>query len=245
MPYTRPPITEAVLEFRTASLVDQSTLERLGRKLSKPYSNSLTETVTELEVDPTGNAKVKPAEWIGLKLTSQDQADMVILRKNICATIRLAPYNGWESFEERARANWEVWRRETGPLPLSRIGIRYVNRIDIPGANDLIQIEEYLNLLPKSPDRFQEPMSSFTIQVLRPFGSDNCKLLMNSSNVFSPLIGYTSFALDIDLSVEQAADVSLPVKEGEIWNLVRRMREHKNSVFESCISDKARALFNS
>ena len=245
MPYSRPPITEAVVEFRTVNQIDQGTIERLGRKLSSVYPNSNTETLTEFEVNANENkAKVKPPEWLGLKLTSSDQADILTLRKDICGCIRLAPYIGWEAFSAKVKDAWSVWRKETGPLPLSRIGVRYVNRIDVPAASGLIQVEDYLNLWPRSPDRFKLPMTSYAIQVSRPFGADNCNLLISSSNVASPLIGYVSFALDIDLSVEASADNPIPLRENDLWDLIGRMRDHKNSVFEACITDQARGLFN-
>ena len=46
--------------------------------------------------------------------------------------------------------------------------------------------------------------------------------------------------LDIDVSRE----ANLPQNEDGLWELADRMRVHKNTAFEACITDRARELFN-
>lgn len=83
-------------------------------------------------------------------------------------------------------------------------------------------------------------MASYAVQVVFPLG-DDCNLVLNSSSMpLSPLVGFTSLLLDIDIS----RDINLPKKDDAIWELLDQIRSHKNSIFEKCITDRSRALFD-
>jgi len=55
-----------------------------------------------------------------------------------------------------------------------------------------------------------------------------------------PIPKYVSLLLDFD--VFRTAD--LPRKEDDLWHLVETGRDIKNGIFEACITDEARKLFN-
>jgi uncharacterized protein (TIGR04255 family) len=134
-----------------------------------------------------------------------------------------------------------VWRKTAGPTELARIGVRYINRIDVPlDGTGQIRVEKYLRISPQLPDDLGEPMSNYAMQVVLPLGSDNCNLVLNSSSVPSPLVGFASFVLDVDVFRE----TNLPGTDDELWALLNKIRDHKNRVFEGCITDSARAIFN-
>ena len=65
-------------------------------------------------------------------------------------------------------------------------------------------------------------------------------LALNTATVAPPLIGFVSLALDLDVFRE----ANLPQRDDDLWDIVNRMRGHKNRIFESCITDRARTLFN-
>ena len=123
---------------------------------------------------------------------------------------------------------------------ISRIGVRYVNRIDVPIENEgLVEFEEYLNVFPKSPAELDAPLTAYAMQVVRPLGADDCALSLNTATVAPPLIGFASIALDLDVYRE----ANLPRRDDEMWDIVTQFRSHKNRIFEACITDKTRALF--
>ena len=124
-------------------------------------------------------------------------------------------------------------------MELSRIGVRYINRIDVPSdAADRVRLEDYLTIYPQMPNG--PPMLGYIMQVLRDVGEDNCRLIINSGSVVSPLIGFVSFLLDLDVFREN----DLPRRDEELWKFIDRMREHKNQIFESCITQQARTIFD-
>jgi uncharacterized protein (TIGR04255 family) len=241
MPYKRPPITEAIIELRFKRPFDHSTVEKAVRRVREEYVFEDPENGVNFTVDTGAMTTSFETAWTGAKLSTLDRADILILRTNAFVCSRLAPYGGWETFRPRAAHAWDVWKRAAGPTELARIGVRYINRIDVPMAGaDLIDVDDYLRLSPRSPEALGEPMTAYTMQIVRPLGIDECHLILTSGSVPSPLVGYASFALDLDIFRE----TKLPMRDDELWTLIDKIREHKNRVFESCITDRARTLFN-
>lgn len=240
--YKRPPITEAIIEIRLKEALSELVVKKIHDRLQKKYVSSEEISVIGIRLNPVKQELEKmPAEFSGFKLTSNDQADVLLVKPNAMACSRLAPYNGWENFEERARANWEEWRKAKKRLQLDRIGVRYINRIDIPLKDEeAINIENYLNIFPKYPEpSLLKSFSQYAMHVRGPFYIEDFILTINTNVVKSPLIDHLSIVLDLDLS----PDGDLPQRNDQVWKMINKMREYKNNAFEMCVTDKARELF--
>jgi uncharacterized protein (TIGR04255 family) len=241
MPYARAPITEAVIELRFATTFSQATVEAAGRRLRGEYAHLDQESLVQFKLEPAIQKAEPSSSWHGVKLSSSDRADIVFLRQNTFICSRLAPYTGWDDFFARTMRAWEAWRKSAGHTPLSRVGVRYVNRIDVPNEKEvLVHLDEYLNVSPKSPDDLGGPLSAYAMQVVRPLGADDCVLALNTATVVPPMIGFASIALDLDIFRE----TDLPKRDDDMWDMLTRIRAYKNRIFESCITDRARALFD-
>jgi uncharacterized protein (TIGR04255 family) len=241
MEYKRPPITEAVIELRFAHPLDEATVQIAAKRVRGEYTFEEPEVGQHVHVDVSTKSTQFRTLWTGLKLSSVDRADIAIFRSNSFTCSRLAPYSGWEAFQPRAARDWDALKKTAGPIELARIGVRYINRIDVPlMPNVLISVEDYLSVWPHSPDDIGEAMTGYAMQILRPLGVDDFGLIVNSAIVPSPLIGFASFLLDLDVYRENA----LPRRDDELWSILEQMRHHKNRIFESCITERARAIFN-
>jgi len=239
--YNRPPIVEASLDFRFAREVERRLIEKAGKRFQQYYSNPNAEERVNVNIEARSDSRIKK-QWHGLRFSSNDQTDTALLRVRNFVCSRLAPYPGWEAFERRARRDWEAFRRDVGFVEVSRIGLRYFNRIDVK-INDstTFEIKDYLNVYPQMPDVGMPPMTGYALQITRPVGTDDLSLILNSATVASPLIGFVSVALDIDIY----RDVKLPQREDSQWELINEMHEWKNSIFEACVTNNARAIFQS
>ncbi len=217
-------------------------MEKIHSRLKKHYESSERISMIGFMLDPRKKEIAKiPDEFEGYKLTSKDQADVVQIKPNTMACSRLAPYHGWESFEPRARENWEIWRKTTKHTKIKRIGVRYLNRIDIPlRRGHKIDIEDYLTIFPKYPEpHLLTSFTKYTMQVMGPFSIEGFYLIINTNVVKSPLIDHFSIVLDLDLSPQG----DMPQRNDKVWEMINQMREYKNNAFEMCITDKARELF--
>jgi len=237
--YPRAPIVEAVIEFRLARPLAQQALEKAAHRLRGTYPFSEAETGMNVSFTSTGGIDTSPA-WTGVKLSSIDRTDVVMFRTVSFACSRLAPYTEWGEFRRRGEAAWQAFRRQADSIALSRLGVRYVNRIDVPSESGSVNVQDYLTIFPTVPAAGAKLLTQYAMQVASAIGEDECNFVLNTGSVPSPLIGYSSFVLDLDVYRES----NLPLKDDTLWEIVERMRRHKNRLFESCITDRARELFN-
>ncbi len=151
----------------------------------------------------------------------------------------LAPYPGWDAFFARFQRDWALWKRAVNYKKINRIGVRYINRIDIPmEGRPVTHEEEFLNVYVHMPEELQ-PLAAWAVQAQSRLPDMGCKVTLNLSVVPSPLLGHMAFVLDQDI----AKDDNPPQNDGEIYELLNQIGAKKNSVFEACITDNARRLF--
>jgi uncharacterized protein (TIGR04255 family) len=236
--YKHPPITEAVLELRFKSAASMEMIEKAVRRAAPRYFYTDPDNAVQLNINPEKQAPEILAQWQGTKLSTLDRADIVIFRTSAYVCSRLSPYPGWDAFRKHAQEGWEDWKKVAGPTEVVRIGLRYINRIDVPAQ--VVKVEDYLTIVPLMPELGFGPITSYAMQIIRPLTVDDCYLILNSGPIAPPLLDHLSISLDIDIYRES----DIPRREDELWALIDKMRFHKNRVFESLITDKARELFN-
>jgi uncharacterized protein (TIGR04255 family) len=239
-PYKRPPIIEAVIGLRFADPIDSATLDKVSSALKPfyPREDILKGVQFQMRLDATSAAS-QSIEQIGYRLSSPDQTHLLILTPTppSLTMSQLAPYPGWDQFFARFCRDWDAWKKSVGYRKVIRVGVRYINRIDIPTAEPVLYEEQFLNVYPDIPEVLG-PMMQYALQTQLSITDIGCILTLNSSVVPSPLIGHRSFVIDLDIAKD-----SPPQNDDAIYELISRIRIAKNRVFEACITDRARELF--
>lgn len=238
--YPRAPITEAVIEVRVAAGVETGVLDKIARRLKSHYTISEPMREVGFIIDNTGGNVTVKEDATGFRLASEDQADIVLLTKFFMTTARLPPYPGWGSFRERAQANWAVWAELAPTHPIARIGVRYINRIDIPtppGAK--LSLDDYLTFQPRS-DIFEAVLTGYLVQVRFPTYRPNWTATITSTPILpNPVPDAVSIMLDIDI----AREADIPVHPDKLWSVVDEARIVKNDLFERALTPKTKAFF--
>ncbi len=239
--YKRPPITEASFEIRILEPLDDAKLSSLNGRLEPRFetSDQITDFAVGLNVKRRESV-LEPRDH-GYRLESKDKTDILLIKTKSFVCSRLAPYDGWESFRDSCVNGWATWKKVVGVKKIERIGLRYINRIDIPMKDKIkINVEDYLTVVPKYPE--PDTIASFqryTMQVVGHIESREFELAINSSVVPSPLVNHLSVILDLDVYRQR----DLPQSDKKIWEMADSMRDQKNRIFEACITDAARELF--
>lgn len=239
--YQQPPITEAVIGINFEENIEEVVLSDLQSNFSKYYPNhQLVENVNfKVEIDASAdNPKTTSIKEIGHRLSTSDQTELLILLPKTFTVSQLAPYPGWDVFFDRFARDWKILKRKLGFQPIRRIGVRYINRIDIPLEGEIVEHEKYLGIFPNITSKFG-PLSAYAVQVEIFMKDLECRLNINSAAVPSPVLNHSSFVIDQDISRE----VNVPQKDDAILGLIEQIRSRKNEVFESCVTDQARELF--
>lgn len=240
--YARPPITEAVIGITFSSPMDSKKLIRVNKALQKyyPHKQDVYTVNYSLEfnmIDVVDN-KTNLEKILGHRLSTNDQTQLVVLWPNSITLSQLAPYKGWGNFIERFERDWGALKKILGFQQISRIGVRYINRIDIPAKVSVIEHEQFLNIYPKLPDMLN-PLEAYAMQASVTLKDINCQLTINTTSVPSPLLEHASFVIDTDIF----SDKNPPQSDSDLIKLLNNIRTKKNQVFEACISQPARSLF--
>src|SRR5215211_2961969 len=159
--YRRAPITEAVIEIRTRTVLQGSELDRLVSRFAKKYPTS-PQKLFEIAVEVGEVASKVNQNLTGYRLASADGTKLLNLGLHSISLAMTAPYEGWERFTDEAKANWDIWLKIAGWQPIARIGVRYVNRIDIP-TMARIELDDYFTFLPQLPKSLDNGIEHFAM----------------------------------------------------------------------------------
>lgn len=239
--YPRAPITEAVIQIRMAADVELRALEKIQHRLKAAYPNSQPLQNVQVSIDNTGSQINIAQNQQGFRLATDDQTDVVILSSRDVTVARLPPYAGWEHLRANANAAWQEWKAATPRHPIERLGVRFINRIDIPIPDaQVIATKDYLNFYPNSGPFTSAPMLSYLMQVTVPTIDPLWIATVTSTTLGATQIPkHHSLILDIDVS--RTADI--PLIDDKLWPLIDQARIIKNDIFERCITDASRKLF--
>lgn len=239
--YKRPPITEAVIELRFAKTLEKEVLKKVVGRLEGAYP--LLEEENLYQIDFNGTSGKMGVSHFGFKASSLDQTDILQMRPNQIGLSRRAPYLGWDRFESAFFEALDALKRSFSPVAGTRLGMRYISRIDIPVDEDnSVQYMPgyYVNMLPNIPEVFPAPTAVQASHVVTRMSDIGLDVTVNLSTMDSPLVGHASIQLDID--VARAGEI--PQRIEELRALLALMRNTKNNIFESLVTHKARELFN-
>lgn len=241
-PYKRPPITEAVIGVQFAAPVPADNLRKVSGRFKASYPGE--QEVKTLGVQVVNLAGGRPPvtnvqETVGHRRASNDATEIILFMPDTLIVSQLAPYPGWESFFSRFVRDWKLWKREISFLKIVRLGVRYINRIDLPITRDYVDQEEYLNIYIQLP-KILGPTTSYAAQAVLSIKDILSQLVINTTIVPSPLLDHASFIVDIDIGRTQ----DVPQRDEDLFELLVNFRDKKNMVFEACITDRARELFS-
>lgn len=243
--YARPPITEAVIAITFDELIGAADLADVQTKFAQHYPNAQRvaglNVHVNIEVGPDNRQHARTAvdEQPGYRRATADLTEILVMMPPCFIVSQLAPYPGWDAFIERFSRDWRVWKRHMHHRSIKQIGVRYINRLDIPTSGlDFVPIDDFLNVSPRMPDMLG-PVSAFGAQARVDLPDIGCNLALNSGAIPSPMLETASFLIDLDITTAGTP----PQSDEDIHALLDRVRGAKNAIFEACITDQARALF--
>jgi uncharacterized protein (TIGR04255 family) len=238
--YPKAPITEAAIDFqvRPAPGIKMGNIASCcdEEEENYPTRKELKIGLGHFEVGPRISASAS-SQQVGFVCTSADEKQVFQAQLNGFAFSRLAPYESWTRFCAEARRLWQSYRKCLKPTAVTRLAVRYINRLDLPGER--IEIKDFLLTAPEIASGLPQSLTGFFMQLQLPVENLGCTLLLNETIVEPVKPGTVSIVLDIDLFRTE----NLPQDEESIWSLFEHLRVKKNDIFEACITNRARELF--
>lgn len=241
---SKAPIVEAVIDFRVKLPSDfkLEVFHPLRTQLAQEYpgfeEQQIIEQRIKQEPGQTAEFSTRVSGIYGHRLLSKDGKNVVQLRRDGFTFSRLSPYTQWEEVFSEAWRLWSMYIETAKPLEVSRIAVRYINRLllPLPFSNP----EEYLKAPPMTADGWPSDMSAFLSRVV--MHDPESEILVNviqALELQSP--GETVVPLLFDIDAYE--DVSLPAEDVTIRARFAELREMKNRVFFKGLTEKAINLF--
>jgi uncharacterized protein (TIGR04255 family) len=238
--YGKPPIVEALAEFQFSpesewdATIPGLVYERLGGEDQFPHRDQGKVVEAQFAIDKD-SLQERRIETERVRFRSADDKSIVQVSKHLLVVNRVAPYEGWDKMRpliERASSAYLAVAQPTG---LSRLGLRYINKIAIPGTR--IDLEDYFDLYPAVGDRLPQDHGPFMTGIEIPYGKDLLKLQISSGMPESPKQG--AIILDLDYSRMPVPDLACDATMS--W--LDTAHERIETAFEGCITDRTRRLF--
>jgi uncharacterized protein (TIGR04255 family) len=229
-----------VIEICFSASIENRTLEKIVDRLSKYYPTRTQVQTVNINIDSVGSHQVHQTP-LGYRLASHDQASVAIVNQASLAAASLAPYPGWGELRERLKIILQTWNSISPRFEPQRIGVRTINRIDIPQElSTPLELRDYIIFRPVADAVTLEPLVGYFLQATFKTAINRWSATINSTMLVPPpLLRYHSVLLDIDIF--RTEDV--PMNEKALWPIMEEAHSLKNDIFERCITDKTRGLF--
>ncbi|CAG1064783.1 hypothetical protein BAC1_00349 [uncultured bacterium] len=238
--YENPPIIEAVCEFRLTpdTQWDLTTPGLIYEKISKEFVNKEEISLQEVTLVKTAEGlqhSVRPDQRI--RFLTDDKKTFIQLGTRLLAVNRLKPYSTWEDFKPKIENAFSALNETVDISSFQRIGLRYINRIDIPSQT--VDLDQYFDFKPFLGKGLPQLLKSFIVGCEIPFrdGQDSCKVQLTNTIPETP--ASSSYVLDLNYFLATAEAIS----KQDALEWVENAHNILEDIFEGCITDSLRAIF--
>jgi len=164
-PYPRPTVAEALCELHftlpEGREWNQGWFGDLFKRVENEFPHMEPQQGVEIGAIVGPDALIPHVRQLGLRMTYKhgQRPHLVQLAPNLLTVNELSTYPGWDTFVTDIHAAWDHVREVVEPATLSRVGLRYINRI--PRDDPQEPVAEWLAESGYYPDRVREQHSRF------------------------------------------------------------------------------------
>jgi uncharacterized protein (TIGR04255 family) len=235
----KPPITEALLDFRVRSVsadaADAIAKLRLVLAQKLPVVDEQQSVRAEFEIGAQGPV-AKESRNLGVQgafFRSADEHTIAQFRKDGFTYNRLQPYSGWNTVFPEALSLWHEYIRAFQPSEITRLAVRYINRVAIPLP--VSRIDEYLCAAPAIPSAAPQHVSSFVSRVVVDDIATSSQAAI--TQIMEPIVDSSHAYIILDIDVFAA--IQLEPYDRRVSELLISFRSIKNKIFFTALTDKA------
>lgn len=174
----------------------------------------------------------------GYMFLSEDERRIVQARQDGFSFNRLKPYSRWEDLREEARKQWAQYVSVAHPDRVTRLALRYINRLEIPLPFN--EFKEYVLTFPELAAGIPQGMATYFMRLVIPDPKTKATAIITQT--IEPVVhGSNMLPLIFDIDVFFDSDFTPASKD--IWDKFEELRKFKNVCFKRSITDKAKELF--
>lgn len=241
--FERAPITEALLDIRVElpSHIDLARLATFQDTLKDRYPTKRERVTWQFgfQAKPkTAPETFKPSGGPdGYLLVSSDERQLVQARLDGFTFNRLKPYDKWETFRGEAKQLWQHYIGIASPQRITRLALRYINRIEIPLP--IRDLRDYILTTPEIAPELPQSLENFFMRIVIRDPNSQAVAIMTLTIEQIKDAKVLPLIFDIDVFREAVFDS----QNNEIWNTMEKLREYKNTIFFKSVTEKTKELF--
>lgn len=235
------PLTEALIDIRVSlpPVFDPKDFLSLSKDISDKYPKSeprqLFTAAFGVEAGKPFTQATESKGIHGYICKSEDGKDVVQFRIDGFTFSRLNPYSEWEAVLSEAKRLWGLYSIKCSPELITRIAVRYINRLDLPLP--IKDFADYLTAPPLVPDSLPQGVSQFLTRVVIHDADITANIVQTMKS--SPKLDHIGVILDIDVFKLKETGF----EESSIWPEFEELRDFKNRIFFESITEKTARLY--
>jgi len=235
---SNPPITEALIDIRVMLSKDfhVEDFDELNKNslIDYPIKEKQNEYTADVKLEKNKKPFVstKSKGLRGFIYKSEDKKNIVQFRRDGFTFNRLNPYKDWDSLTNAARECWEIYAEISRPLKITRIATRFINHVKLP-----LPIKDFADYMTAPPQN--------------PYGKDQIngylnrvKLVDNQNEINTNVTQTIEKGTDKDevtllIDIDTYSRKNFEPQDLAIWDQFKKLRNKKNDVFFSSLTEKA------
>lgn len=240
--YDKAPIKEAIIDIQIENppSLTLANFEKVEMSPPQGYAERKPIMMGQLRGRLEGGVLTATAQQdqMGYAFVGGEGKHNVQFRMNGFTFSRLAPYQAWEQLRSEAKTLWNSYRKIVGAVPVVRVGLRYVNQLDLPMP--IRDFRDFIRIYPEISSDLTQQLAGFFLQVQIPQEDLGAMLILNETMVPPSGPNIASMVLDIYVFKEGLKLES----DDDVWSTLETLRLRKNLIFEGCITNNTRELIS-
>lgn len=242
-PYPNPPITEALLDIRVKPInaIDIGAFEKLYEDIKEHYPKKSERLSIQGQMGfekEEGVRLIQSSRKVdGCVYATEDGRQIIQARLDGFTINRLKPYDNWRTLKNEAHRVWKKYQVLVEPAQITRVALRYINRIEIPMP--IGDFKEYILTVPEIAHGLPQELAGYFMRLVIPEPRLEAYAIIVQT-IEKPKDGKLPLVFDIDV----AKNVVLDSRDEQAWNMLESLRQLKNRIFERSLTRKTKKLFS-
>ncbi len=238
--YKNPPIIEALCEFRFKPGIpwDLAIPGLVYEKVREDFPKRRQARALETNISAGAEGIEQQVRTTDrMQFLREDERALVQVGPDLLTVNHLRPYPTWQEFLPLIRKGLEAYCEAAGPEGIRRIGLRYINHIEIPEQR--IELKDYFEFRPFVGPHLPQDFGPFILGIQVPYedSRDTLRLQLANASVETP--DTAAVMLDLDYFLARPGEVSLD----SVFEWVEMAHSRVEEAFEACITDRLRQMF--
>ncbi len=242
--FLNPPIVEALIDIRVElpAEINLETIAQFHQKVKDQFPDKQNRMCwkSDFQLKPGTVPEVSTLSEgpDGYLFYPPDKSKIVQARLDGFTFNKLRPYQKWGLFRDEAKKLWEHYLEIAKPQQITRLAVRYINRIELPFPFG--QLREYiLTGLEIAPD-LPQGMSQFLMQMVIPNAGAQAVI---TETIEPPIVKNNVEVLPLIFDIDVIKNIILSPTDPNLWANFEELRKFKNEIFLKSLTEKTKALF--